>query len=74
MDWYEKETVTAEDLLDMQTAVADNEAAQDRAWQEYQHAIKQVPILEQIYESRKWDAECAREELKQMEEKIRGQR
>lgn len=74
MDWYEKDTVTAEDLLGMQTAVADNEAAQDKAWRDYQDAIKQVPILEQIYESRKWDAECAREELKQMEEKIRGQR
>ena len=74
MEWYEKDVVTAEDLLDMQTAVSDAEAAQAEAWSNYQHALKQIPVLEQVYESRKWDASCAREELKQMEEKIRGQR
>lgn len=71
MEWYEKDKVEASDLLDMQQGVTDAEEAQAKAWKEYQHAIAQVPILEQVYESRKWDAQCAREELSQMKERIR---
>lgn len=73
MEWYKKDKVEASDLLDMQQGVTDAEEAQAKAWREYQHAVAQVPILEQVYESRKWDAKCARQELSDMRHAIKAQ-
>lgn len=73
MEGYEKEKIEASDLLDMQRGVSDAEAAEGKAWGEYQDAMAQLPFLKQLYESRKWDAECARQDLRNMKEAIEAQ-
>lgn len=72
-EWFEKDVITAGDLLKAQDRFAENVSRAQIAREALREAIASIPRLEQELDGAVWDAECAQTELEQITQAIREQ-